>query len=189
MNFGGHVVGGVVAGVVAAGVAGAAAGAGTPPAMFDELEGLLGSGALAAGCFGMAFLMALFPDLDTASIPQRWYVRIMFVGLVTTLIAGWRELFAVLALLALLPLLHRHRGWTHWPITPWLVALLLAVAQEYADARASWFSRFSWQDVGSLLLEGWPFVLACVLGHYTHLVLDSRSVRWLPFVRNGAGHH
>jgi len=189
MNFGAHAAGGVVAGVVAAGVAGIASAGEQAPAMFGELEGVLGTGAFAVGCFGAAFLMALFPDLDTASIPQRWYLRIMFAGLVASMLAGWMELFVVLALVALLPLLHRHRGWTHWRITPWGVAVLLAVAHEYAEARASWFSSFSWEAVGGLLLEAWPFVLACVLGHYTHLLLDSRSVRWLPFVRNAPGHH
>ena len=189
MNFGGHAMGGVVAGFAAAAVAGVAGAGSGAPAMFGELEEVLGTGAFSAGCFGAAFLMALFPDLDTASIPQRWYLRIMFAGLVASVLAGWMELFVVLALVALLPLLHHHRGWTHWRLTPWGVAFLLAVAHEYADARASWFSSFSWADVWALLLEAWPFVLACVLGHYTHLLLDSRSVRWLPFVSNSPGHH
>ena len=139
--------------------------------------------------FAVAWLMALFPDLDTASLPQRWYLRGMFLALLISLLLGRMDLFVSLALLALAPLLHKHRGWTHWKITPWLLAPLLGAAQEVQRASDSWFSRFAWGNVTVFLQDYWPFVLACVLGHYTHLILDSRRIRWLPFVRNPEGHH
>ena len=188
MNFGGHVVGGVVAGSIA-GVVGVIGMPSSAPGLFEDVNEYLGQGGNAVVCFGAALLMSLFPDLDTASVPQRWYLRLMFAALVLTALAGWMEVFVVLALVALLPMLHKHRGWTHWPITPWLVAGFLAVAHENVAARNSWLFGFSWENVWELLLDGWPFVFACVLGHYTHLLLDSRKVRWLPFVQNGPGHH
>ena len=190
MNFKGHAIGGLCAGAVAAMVGIVTSqGVNLPQPVADVSGPFPGGFIYATGCFGSAFLMALFPDLDTNSIPQRWYLRWMFGALILSAWVGWLELFVVLAFLALLPLLHRHRGWTHWPITPWAVAILLVVAYEYAETRSAWFSRFSWQNVGTMLAEGWAFVFSCVLGHYTHLLLDSRRVRWLPFIRNGASHH
>jgi len=192
MNFEGHLKGAVVAG---AGAVALAVVTGYAPLDGDDLNALIAAPLdshpfwLLGGIFASAGFMALFPDLDTASIPQRWFLRMMFVLLVLAHLAGRDDLFAVLAFAALLPLLHKHRGWTHWKLTPWLVAVFLAVVYEVFRARAAWFGGFSWQNVGGFLAEYWMFVLAAVMGHYTHLLLDRRSVRWLPFVRNPPNHH
>ena len=192
MNFRGHFKGGLAAGAVSAGVALAGgyvdvdsrdwSGLMTDPLGRGDLQTLLGVALT-------GWLMALFPDLDTASIPQRWYLRLMLLAMVLVFLAGRQELFALLAFMAILPLVHQHRGWTHWKITPWALFGFLSVVDEYFRARDAWWSGFSWENVADLMGERWPFLVACVLGHYTHLLLDSRSVRWLPFVRNAPGHH
>lgn len=187
MHFKGHLAGGVVTGAAMAVLATVAV---EDAADMSGGLGWLGPRAVvAAACFAIALLMALFPDLDTASLPQRWVLRGMFLAMIGAFLAEAWPLFAVLAFAALLPALHRHRGWTHWRITPWLVAGFLATAYEYHRASASWFGRFDWEGVAELLGRHWVFVAACVAGHYTHLLLDARSVRGLPFIRNGPRHH
>lgn len=99
------------------------------------------------------------------------------------------EVFCLLAFVTLLPVMHKHRGWTHWKVTPWLVALFLAIIWEYFRVQDTWRDRFSWENVWVALHSSWAFVFACVLGHYTHLLLDSRRIRLLPFIRNKPQHH
>jgi hypothetical protein len=191
MNTSAHFKGGLVAGLAAAGLA---AASGAVPMGSLPIEGLpfgadalarlpgdihvpgglatLGAVALTAG------LMALFPDLDVASRPQRWFYRGLLGALAALYLAGVAgELLAGLALVALLPLVHKHRGWTHWPLTPWLLALLAAVAHETLRARGAWIGGFAWANVAALLRSHWPFVAACVIGHHTHLLLDARFFR------------
>ena len=160
-------------------------GAGQFEVLGDGADGLAQIG----GVFATAWFMALFPDLDTASIPQRWFMRAMFALLVAALAWGRMDIFAVLAFATILPLLHRHRGWTHWKVTPWLVALFLATVYEFLRARESWVFEFSWENVWAFLREYWHYTAACVIGHYTHLLLDSRRVPLLPFIRNSRAHH
>jgi hypothetical protein len=193
MNFRGHVTGGFLAGAT---VCTAAVASGYVPWDSDALEHFLDSplpleGAipLLLGLFGVTVFMSLFPDLDTASVPQRWFYRIVFVLLGVSYFTGHHDLFAVVAFLSPLPLIHKHRGWTHWLITPWLIAMLLAAVHEYLRIKDSLFSGFQWEQVLELLQTYWLFVVACVIGHYMHLLLDSRSIRWLPFIRNESDHH
>lgn len=192
MNFSGHLKGGLVAGTVTVALA---LGTGYTEVDVAALEGLvtapLDSGPFRTlvGLFLSTGFMALFPDLDVGSIPQRWFLRIMFALLLLVHLAGRADLFAVMAFATLLPMLHKHRGWTHWKITPWAVALFLAVVHEVFRARAAWFGDFAWANVGEFLGDYWLYVLGAVLGHYTHLLLDMRKVRWLPFIHNAPGHH
>ena len=192
MNFAGHAAGGLAAGVAALGLAAAGEMAGLTHALPTLAGGgatAWGPGALLGGCFAVAFAMALFPDLDTASIPQRWYLRGLVLAMVLCLAEGARALFTVLAFAAPLPMLHKHRGWTHWPAAPWAIAVLLASAHEYVATEAAWFTRFSWGGVLDSLGAYWPFVLAAVLGHHTHLLLDGRLFRGLGLFRRRPGHH
>ncbi|MCP4752326.1 MAG: hypothetical protein GY866_15645 [Proteobacteria bacterium] len=178
MNFRGHLVGGVVAGAVVVGVA----------LVVDYVSlnsrslGVFIENPLNAGgdipvlikLFLITCFMSLFPDLDTATVPQRWFFRTVFVVLGILFLIGQMDLFAALTFLALLPILHMHRGWTHSKVTPFLVAAFLAIVFEYYRTRHSWFGGFSWKDAAQVLQTYWIYVLACVLGHYTHLFLDSR---------------
>ncbi len=101
---------------LAAGVAGGAAaavaarGSGAAP----TLEGQI-------GVFGLFVVFSLLPDLDTASVTQRWFYRCMLVFLVTLLAQGRVEEAAFAGAAATLPLVHRHRGWMH---TPWAAVLV-----------------------------------------------------------------
>lgn len=65
--------------------------------------------------------------------------------------SGRQDLFVIVAFCAILPVLHQHRGWTHWKITPWMIALFLAVVQEYFHAQQRSFGGFSSGNVLELL--------------------------------------
>ena len=67
--------------------------------------------------------MALFPDLDTASIIQRWFYRALLVLLLILMINKQYDYFIVLSFVAVLPLIDKHRGWTHWKTAPWLISI------------------------------------------------------------------
>lgn len=190
MNFQAHLQGGLVAGVVTAGVA---FGAGYVEWQPEAWQGFLDDPlnfqqpiTMLLSLFGTALFMALFPDLDTNSIPQRWFFRAMFVLLAILYFRREFELFSLFAFVTLLPVMHKHRGWTHWKVTPWLVAIFLAVVLEYFRVQEAWREQFSWENVWQGLRASWAFVFACVFGHYTHLFLDSRHTRWLPFVAKNA---
>ena len=193
MNFQAHLQGGLVAGSIAVGVA---LGTGYAEWQSDAWQRFLDQPldfgqpiSLLLSLFVTAVFMALFPDLDTTSVPQRWFFRAMFVMLAILYFQKELEVFCLLAFVTLLPVMHKHRGWTHWKVTPWLVALFLAIIWEYFRVQDTWRDRFSWENVWVALHNSWAFVFACVLGHYTHLLLDSRRIRLLPFIRNKPQHH
>lgn len=193
MNHTGHVVGGMIAGGAVCFLASTTGDvelgletlnemAKSPLSPTQNTKTLL-------GLFLTSLFMALFPDLDTQSVSQRWFFRIVFLLMTIMHFNGRHDLFVIVAFCAILPVLHQHRGWTHWKITPWAIAFFLAVVQEYFLAQKRNFGGFSLENVWELLEHYWLFVVACVAGHYMHLFLDARSMRWLKFISNDANHH
>lgn len=162
MTFRGHLIGGGGAGI---GVATLAIHWGQVPP--DDLHTWV------SVCATTVFF-SLFPDLDTSSVPQRWFFRLVFIVL---LYLAWEqryELATLVGLLAVLPLLDHHRGWTHWKISPLIVSVLLGGVYEYWRARQAWMSGFSWDNVTILLRQQAIYLIACIVGWYTHLLLDGR---------------
>jgi len=188
MNFSGHFGGGLLAasGMV---VVGLLTGELALPALGSG-EAVFSQGVIQVGVvFALTLFMALFPDLDTASIPQRWFFRFTFVLLAGLLVAKLYTWFVGVTFFALAPVLHKHRGWTHWKVTPWLLAGFIGVVVEYMRAEDAWFGRFSLEMVGESLVSHWFLIAAMVVGHYTHLLLDNPLGKWVPFVANKPGHH
>ena len=71
-------------------------------------------------------------------------------------------------------LFQHHRGWTHWKISPLVVSLLLGATYEYWRARNAFMGEFDWANVRTLIQGHWIFLCACIVGWYTHLLLDGR---------------
>jgi len=162
MNFKGHFCSGAV---VAVGVA-----VGTTNLGYIEADDLNTQVAVA----GTTLFFSLFPDFDTSSVPQRWFFRLDFCSL---FYLGWTEryeLATLVGILSLLPLLDHHRGWTHWKISPLAVSVLLGAVYEYWRARHAFLGEFSWGNVQTLIEGHWIFLFACIIGWYTHLLLDGR---------------
>ena len=162
MNFRGHLVGGVLAGGCCA-----AAALRWGYVAADDFVALAGVG-------GTAVFFALFPDFDTASVPQRWFFRAVFVALVYLGGTGQFELATLVGLLSVLPLLDHHRGWTHWKASPLLVPLFLGAVYEYWRARHAWVDGFDWTNIGGVLKGHVVYLGASIVGWYTHLLLDGQ---------------
>lgn len=69
----------------------------------------------------VGLLSACFPDVDIGSISQRIFYRILLVVDLWLLYQRNYNAAALLGLGAILPLLGKHRGWTH----TWLAAVLV----------------------------------------------------------------
>jgi hypothetical protein len=162
MNFRGHLVGGVL-------TATAAAAAATRWGYIDPLDY-----ATWGGVWATAVFFSLFPDFDTASVPQRWFFRCVFLALVYLAVTGQFELATLVGLLSILPLLDHHRGWTHWKLSPVLVPVFLGAVYEYWRAQHAWIDGFSWENIGGVLRGHAVFLAASIAGWYTHLLLDGQ---------------
>ena len=158
MTFRGHLAGGMAAGVAAAA---AASGLGlTGPGEYGTWCGVAGTGVL----------FSLVPDLDTASVPQRWFFKGVFVLILYLACRGQYETATLVALAAMLPLLDHHRGWTHGRLSPIAMPLALGVVYEYW--RVSRVVDGGEFEVDLVAPSHLAFLAAAVVGWYTHLFLD-----------------
>lgn len=109
----------------------------------------------------IAIMFALWPDVDIKSIGQKLFYSIFFITDVV-LIFYFKELetAAYFGLLIILPILAKHRGWTHWRSTAILLPVPLMLAPMYM--------------YGGTLLEGAPYYCAAVTGYFSHLFFDKK---------------
>ena len=119
--------------------------------------------------FGLCLMFGLWPDVDTNSKGQNLFYSIFF-GIDLVLIALREfEWAAYLGLFAILPVLGKHRGWTH---TYWAMLLipspLLILPYVLFPERP---------------LAGLPFYGAAVVGYFSHLFMDGLVI---PFPRRRA---
>ena len=163
MNHRGHLAAGALAGTGVAAAAWSAGGADSIPE-----AGLL---------FALTTGFALFPDLDVASVSQRWYARGVVAGSIALMIAGAWHAAAVLGAVALLPMVHHHRGWTHH----WAAVLLVPLAVLWLWQGLGGMSMAEGVSPGSLLptresvlalIAYAPAYLAMALGYAAHLLVD-----------------
>lgn len=119
--------------------------------------------ALPAALFGLCLMFGLWPDVDTNSKGQQIFYSLFFLVDVGLIAMRYTEEAAYLGLFCLLPVLGRHRGWTH---TFWAMLLipspLLLLPAVLAPERP---------------LAGLPFYGAAVVGYFSHLVLDGLVVK------------
>lgn len=129
---------------------------------FTELE-LIG---VPVVLLGLCLMFGLWPDVDTNSKGQNLFYSLFF--LVDALLIAQRkfEWAAYLGLFAILPILGKHRGWTH---TYWAMLLvpspLLILPYVLFPEKP---------------LAGLPFYGAAVVGYFSHLFMDGLVV---PFPR------
>lgn len=134
------------------------------------------------GCFAIAVLFGLWPDVDIKSKSQKIFYSILFV-LNVALIIIWRKYLesALLGLFAMLPIMSRHRGWTHARVTMILLPGLFLLVPIYATY-PEWNSNsrlldtfdalLESEELPSLILTGLPFYVASCIGYASHLYLD-----------------
>ena len=113
--------------------------------------------------FGLCLMFGLWPDVDTNSKGQNLFYAIFFLVDVVLIVTRHFEEAAYLGLFAILPILGKHRGWTH---TWWAMLLipspLLILPYVLFPERP---------------LAGLPFYGAALVGYFSHLFMDGLVVR------------
>lgn len=152
-NYKGHIVGGLAAGVVYA-----IAMTVVPVERLAEYAQLLDDWQALAAVFVVAMLFALFPDVDTNSKAQDIFFWLIFIVDVLLIWNGYFIAAAFLGLIAMLPILTHHRGWTHAKWAMVLVPLpIVLVPLLYSN---------------TLLPIAVVYYGAAVTGYFSHLLLD-----------------
>lgn len=157
-NYRGHIVGGLAAGiVVAVGVSW------VPIDQMAEAAGLLQDWQALAALFVLAILFGLFPDVDTNSKAQDIFFGIAFVVNILLIVNGHIQAAAYLGLIAMLPIIGHHRGWTHSKWAMVIVPLpILLIPYLYNQANL---------PIAAI------FYSAAVAGYFSHLLLDGLIIR------------
>ena len=126
---------------------------------FSEIEVV----ALPLALLGLCLMFGLWPDVDTKSKGQQLFYSLFFVVDLVLIGMRYTDQAAYLGLMCILPVLSRHRGWTH---TVWAMLLvpspLLVLPFIFAPERP---------------LAGLPFYGAAVVGYFSHLFLDGLVVK------------
>lgn len=167
MNFKSHAIGGAVAATVVTSASVLILGQNSIPI---TSPGIL---------FSLCFFMSLFPDLDTASIPQRLFYRALAPIFVYIYHYHGKDFLFLVAFLSIMPLMDRHRGWTHWKGTPFMLSL---TALYFYDSSRGFYAI----EKNILIFNYILFISSIVVGHYTHLLLDSKHVK---IFGNSKDHH
>ena len=117
-------------------------------------------------CFVVAVLSGLWPDVDIKSRSQQIFYRIFLIF--STILILRKQYFqsAVLGIFAMLPLLGKHRGWTHSRLTMLLLPAVFLMLPFYFKG-----AGVSSQNL-DLFRSGLPFYTASLVGYATHLHLD-----------------
>lgn len=157
-NYKGHIAGAVA--VNTAFVMGASL---LPGEILAETGGLFSNWQFVAFLFFVAMLFGLWPDIDTNSKGQDIFFTAGFFLNVVLIWQGYIEASAYLGLLAMTPIVGKHRGWTHSRWAMLIVPLpIVLVSFLYRDAIVP----------TTLIIYG-----AAVAGYFSHLLLDGLIVK------------
>lgn len=108
--------------------------------------------------FVVACLFGLWPDIDTNSKAQDIFFAIAFVADIALILAGRFQAAAYLGLIAMTPIVGKHRGWTHSKVACVLVPLPIVLIPYLYQSRN--------------LVPGLVFYGAALAGYFSHLLLD-----------------
>lgn len=158
-NYKGHVIGGI-----ALGAAYVAAMSYVPVERLAETSGLLHDWQALVAVLVISVLFALFPDIDTNSKGQNIFFGLAFAMDVLLIASGNIQAAAYLGLIAMLPIVGKHRGWTHSKLAMFVVPLpIVVVPYLYND---------------NILPISIIYYGAAVAGYFSHLLLDGLIVKW-----------
>ncbi len=157
-NYKGHIVGGFALAAVYTSVL-----MFVPIQLFAESAGVLQGWQAIAAVFVLGMLFGLFPDIDTNSKAQNIFLGTAFILDIVLIATGHIEAAAYLGLLAMTPVVGKHRGWTHSKLAMVLVPLpILLVPYLYNPA---------------MLPVSIVYYGAAVAGYFSHLLLDGLIFR------------
>lgn len=157
-NYRGHLVGAVVvntAFIVGAGL--------LPGEILTKTGGLFSDWQFVAFLYFVAMLFGLWPDIDTNSKGQDIFFTAGFALNIILIWNGYLEASAYLGLIAMTPIVGKHRGWTHSKLAMILVPLpIVLVSFLYRDAIFP----------ATIIIYG-----AAVAGYFSHLLLDGMIIK------------
>jgi hypothetical protein len=107
-NYKGHIAGGVLANTAFVALVYIA-----PGNSLSSTAGLLSNWQFVAGLYVVSILFGLWPDVDTNSKGQDIFFGLAFIINIFLIASGRIEASAYLGLLAMTPIIGKHRGWTH----------------------------------------------------------------------------
>lgn len=129
-----------------------------PNETIQQTHGLLSEWQMLVGLFVIAVLFGLWPDVDTNSKGQNIFFGIAFAADILLIASGRIEAAAYLGLLAMTPIIGKHRGWTHSKWAMLLVPLpIIIVPYLYRP---------------NILLPAMLIYGAAIVGYFSHLLLD-----------------
>ncbi len=152
-NYKGHIAGGLVAGAAYTAIL-----IFVPIATFTEAAHVLEGWQATAAVFVLAMLFGLFPDVDTNSKAQDIFLGLAFVVDVLLIATDHLQAAAYLGLIAMLPIVTHHRGWTHNKLAMLLVPLPILLVP--------------WLYNSEMLVPSVVYYGAAVAGYFSHLLLD-----------------
>jgi len=107
-----------------------------------------------------AVMFALWPDVDIKSVGQKIFYTIFFGTDLYLIVQEEYKIAAYFGLIIILPILAKHRGWTHTIAAMILIPLPILLYPVYNE--------------GTLTLIGLPYYASAVTGYFSHLVLDKK---------------
>jgi membrane-bound metal-dependent hydrolase YbcI (DUF457 family) len=102
----------------------------------------------------------IWPDIDTNSVAQDIFYSLFFLADVALIFLEYYKISAIFGLIALLPIVAKHRGWTHSRLSAILTPALIFIVPSMVNRE--------------LALNYLPFAFAGVLGYLGHLLLDGK---------------
>ena len=161
-NYKGHIAGGAACCTAYVAIVNA-----SPGELFAQTGGLFSDWQFVAGMYVIAMLFALWPDIDTNSKGQDIFFTTGFLLDILLIWQGYLEAAAYFGLLAMTPILGKHRGWTHSKLAMFLVPLpIVLVSYLYRDSLS----------LTTVLIYG-----AAVTGYFSHLLLDGLILKRFGF--------
>ena len=111
----------------------------------------------------IAVMFSLWPDVDIKSLGQKVFYTIFFVtdAILVFYFQDYKTA-AFFGLLIILPILAKHRGWTHSRLTAVLLPTPLLLVPMYVFE-------------GSIA-QGIPYYFAAVTGYFSHLFFDKKLI-------------
>lgn len=129
-----------------------------PIEWYEKTGGVLSDWQMVSALFVVSMLFGLLPDVDTNSKAQDIFFALAFSLDVALIYIGRIEAAAYLGLLAMAPIIGKHRGWTHKKWAMIVVPLPILILPYLYDAQN--------------LVVGALFYGAALVGYFSHLLLD-----------------
>lgn len=129
-------------------------------------------------CFAISLLSSLLPDVDIKSKSQQIIYRIFILINLFLIVNDHYIESAIFGLFAMLPMIGKHRGWTHSRLTMLILPLIFVAMPIYLNRGEIDTANLISETNLKIVRENVPFYIASVIGYATHLHLDGLLIRW-----------